>query len=124
MTFDSRPLKDNDFIAAVVENPSDRSIRLRYAEFLDRLDDHVAYLQAEFLRLMVQLAAETEGPPRWVHTEWTHRLLCIAGQLDPQWVASMRRDGKAKSIDLLIELDRERFLATVSMASIPAQKPC
>ena len=80
---------DQDFLRKLLDNPSDDTARLVYADWLDEQDDPTAKLKSEFLRLTVRLADPTQKAAAWLRLY--KKLQPLAAQLDTDWLAVVSR---------------------------------
>jgi uncharacterized protein (TIGR02996 family) len=74
---------DVAFQRAILANPSDTTLKLVYADWLQESDD----LRAEFARLQVQLYTTGSVESAVEAAAW---FLLMGNRLDPDWVAFLR----------------------------------
>lgn len=75
---------DADFLAKLLADPSDNTVRLVYADWLDEQSDPISVAKAEFLRTTVQLATQP-GTRGWKKAR-RKRLQEVAAGLDTDWL--------------------------------------
>jgi uncharacterized protein (TIGR02996 family) len=76
------------FLRSLLDSPRDDASRLVYADWLEEQDTPTALLQAEYLRLTVQLGTVTKRRPRKGRRK---RLQVLAAKLDTDWLAVVSR---------------------------------
>src|SRR6516165_3522594 len=77
------------FLRSLLDSPRDDASRLVYADWLEDQDTPLATLQAEYLRLTVQLAAP--GLKKGQRKTCRKRLQELAALLDTDWLAVVSR---------------------------------
>jgi uncharacterized protein (TIGR02996 family) len=62
---------DDAFLADIIENPDDNSVRLIYADYLDERDDP----RGEFIRVQIELSTMPQDNPQWPRLKTRERQL-------------------------------------------------
>jgi uncharacterized protein (TIGR02996 family) len=76
---------DEDFLRKLLDNPTDDTARLVYADWLDEQGDEVSKLKARFIRFELEAAGLPDESLRQVAV--SSRLRKQAADLDPAWLA-------------------------------------
>ncbi len=80
---------EDDFLRKLLENPTDDTVRLVYADWLDERGDPESQTKARFLRLTVRLN-ERKKPGRW-RTALRDEMQPLAAKLPTDWLAVVSR---------------------------------
>src|SRR4051794_22790595 len=75
------------FLQALRDDPDDDTTRRVYADWLEEQDDPTCRLQADFIRIDLELAAMTG--PRRARRQLVERRRKLAAGLDIDWVATV-----------------------------------
>lgn len=80
---------EDGFLNKLLENPTDDTVRLVYADWLDERGDDESKMKSQFLRLTVQLL-ETERPNN-PHADRRKEMQPLAAKLPTDWLAVVSR---------------------------------
>jgi uncharacterized protein (TIGR02996 family) len=78
---------EDGFLRKLLDNPTDDTVRLVYADWLEEREDQDSVKKAEFLRRTCELAAKPENEVRSAESQ----LRKLATNLDADWLAVVSR---------------------------------